>query len=147
MSLKIGIIGLDTSHVERFAETLNDSKTPSKVPKGEISVAYPGGSNDFALSYNRVGKYTDLLTKKYGVEMVDDPEQVADKSDAILIASVDGRVHLDQFQRIAPYGKPVFIDKPFSINTSSAKKIIELSEQYNVPLMSCSPLRYDESLT
>src|SRR5699024_7442114 len=102
--------------------------------------------NDFELSYGRVEQYTDLLKGKFHVDIVDSIEDVAQNSDAVLITSVDGRVHLEQFEQVAPFKKPVFIDKPFTVDVYSAKKIFELAKQYDTPVTGCSPLRYDQSL-
>ncbi|MBA4494687.1 Gfo/Idh/MocA family protein [Paenactinomyces guangxiensis] len=145
--LKIGIIGLDTSHVTAFTKLLNDPDHPYHVPGGKVVAAYPGGSPDVKLSYARIEGYTSELRDQYDVNIVNTPEAVAEQCDAILLESVDGRVHLQQFRSVAPFGKPVFIDKPFTVNYEEAKAIIELAGQYEIPLMSCSALRYAEGLT
>jgi predicted dehydrogenase len=144
--LNIGMIGLDTSHVSAFTKLLNDPETEFHVPGGNVTVAYTGGSDDFELSYSRVEGYTKELRDQYGVKIVDTIEEVAEQSDAIMLESVDGRVHMEHFRRIASYGKPVFIDKPFAVSTSDARAIIELAQKHSIPLMSCSSLRYSEGL-
>ncbi|MFC5648185.1 Gfo/Idh/MocA family protein [Paenibacillus solisilvae] len=145
-TLQIGLIGLDTSHVSAFTKLLNDPDAEYHVPGGKVTVAYPGGSSDLELSYSRVDGFTNELHEQYGIQIVDSLEAVAEQSDAIMLESVDGRVHLNQFMQIAPFGKPVFIDKPFALSTAEADSIFELATQYNVPLMSCSSLRYAEGL-
>jgi predicted dehydrogenase len=140
--LKIGMIGLDTSHCEAFTKLLNDSAAPYHVPGGRVTVGYPGGSDDFALSYSRVDRITKTLKEEYGVQIVDSPEQVAEQCDAVLLTSVDGRVHLEQFGKIVPYGKPVYIDKPFAVSSSHARQIFELARRHQVPILSASSLRY-----
>ncbi|MBW7453809.1 Gfo/Idh/MocA family oxidoreductase, partial [Paenibacillus sepulcri] len=146
-TLKIGMIGLDTSHVTAFTEMLHNIDHPYHVPGGRIVTAFPGGSPDFELSRSRVQGFTEDLSGTYGVEMKDTIEEVAAVSDAILLESVDGRVHREQFMKVAPYGKPVFIDKPFAISLADAETIAAAAKQYQVPLMSCSALRYAEGLT
>ncbi|MFD0693493.1 Gfo/Idh/MocA family protein [Paenibacillus sp. GCM10027628] len=146
-TLKLGMIGLDTSHVSAFASILNDPVHPYHVAGGKIEVAFPGiPSADFELSIGRVHKYTDELSHKYGVSILDSAEAVAEQSDAVLLISVDGRVHLDIFRKIAHYGKPVFIDKPFTVNSEHAEEIFKIAAKYGVSLMSCSSLRYAEEL-
>lgn len=142
--LKFGIIGCDTSHVEAFAELLGDPLNPYHTPGARITVAFPGGSPDFDLSISRVEGYTNLLREQYGVQIVSSPEEVAEIADVILIESVDGRVHLEQFRRIAPFGKPIFVDKPFTVNSLEAREISALAREHKVLFMSCSPLRYAE---
>ena len=56
-------------------------------------------------------------------------EEVVAASDAILHTSLDGRVHFEQFQRIAAagQGKPVFVDKPFALRTIDARAIFNVA--------------------
>jgi predicted dehydrogenase len=141
------MIGLDTSHVSAFTKLLNDPTHEFHIKGGAVAAAYPGGSPDFPLSITRVDGYTQELREQYGVEIVDSPEAVAERSDVLLLESVDGRVHLEQFRRIANYGKPVFVDKPFTVSYDDAKAILDLAGTHNVTFMSCSALRYAEGLT
>lgn len=144
--LSIGIIGADTSHAVIFAELLNNPEHKHHVQGGKVKVAFPGGSPDFALSANRVEGFTKRLHEEFGVQIVHSPEEVAEACDAVLLTSADGRVHLDQFKRIAAYSKPVFLDKPLALTSQDALEIKRLAETSNIPIMSASSLRYDESL-
>ncbi|KIL40383.1 oxidoreductase [Gordoniibacillus kamchatkensis] len=145
--LKIGIIGLDTSHVSAFAKLLNDPAQEYHVPGGRVAVAYPGGSPDFEMSWSRLPGFQKELVDSYGVSIVSSPEEVAEQCDAVLLLSVDGRVHMEQLRRIAPYRKPVFVDKPFAVRSDDACSMAALSTEFGFPMMSCSALRYAEALT
>lgn len=144
---KIGMIGLDTSHVVAFTKLLNDSANEHHVPGGKVVVAFPGGSDDMELSFSRVDGFTDELRDNYGVEIVDSPEEVAEKCDAIFLESVDGRKHLQQFKRIVSYKKPVFIDKPFTTSLKEAEEMLRLAKEFDTPLMSSSAVRYAVGLS
>ncbi len=145
--LKLGMIGLDTSHAIAFAELLNDPANEYHVPGGRIVAAYPGTpSMDFEMSCGRLEKFTNELHSRFGVRLEQSPEAVAATCDAVFLESVDGRVHLDLFQKIAPFGKPVFIDKPVAVSFKDARSIVDSAIRYNVPVMSCSSLRYAEAL-
>ncbi|WP_152399515.1 Gfo/Idh/MocA family protein [Paenibacillus cellulositrophicus] len=144
--LKIAIIGLDTSHAPLFAELLNNPDHPHHVRGGKVTAAYPGGSPDFELSIGRVDKFTAEVRDNSGVPIVQSIQEAAESADAILLLSVDGRVHLEQFRQIVPYGKPVFIDKPFAVTTRDAKAIYRLAQEHGIPLMSCSSVRWSEGL-
>lgn len=132
------MIGLDTSHVSAFARLLNDPEQDYHVPGGRVVVAYPGGSPDFELSWSRLPGFRQELARNYGVSIAASPEEVAERSDAVLLTSVDGRVHLRQLEAIAPYRKPVFVDKPFAVSSEDARAMMALSGKYGFPLMSCS---------
>lgn len=145
--LKIGIIGTDTSHSVAFTRLLNDSSDAHHVQGAKVVMAFPGGSPDFPLSYNRVDRFMEQLQTEYNVVKMDSIEEIASNCDAILLESADGRVHLEQFRRIAPFGKPVFMDKPLALSVEEAKMIYQIAEEHQVPLMSSSALRYAEGLT
>lgn len=140
--LKLGMIGLDTSHCPAFAKLLLDKDDPHHVEGATIVAAYPGGSDAFANSRNRVDQYTAQMRDEFNVEILDSIEAVAERSDAILLESVDGRQHLEQFAKLAPFGKPVFIDKPLTTDTEEAKELFRLAEVHDSPVFSASSLRY-----
>ena len=138
--LKVGMIGLDTSHVSAFVKLLNDPTNEFHVPGVRVVKAFPGGSAKFSSSINRVEGFTTELRDK-GIEIVDSIEALAGL-DAYFLESVDGDQHLEQFKVLANFGKPVYIDKPLACNYDDAKAIVALAKEKNVPLMSCSSLRY-----
>lgn len=143
--LKLGMIGLDTSHCEAFAKLLHNPGD-HRVPGGRIALGYRGGSSDHASSSSRIDRITDAMTETYGIRLADTLEELAEQSDAILITSVDGRKHLEQFRAVAPWGKPVFVDKPFVTSSQDAREMQRLAERYAVPLMSASSLRYSDGM-
>ncbi|CEG26437.1 Gfo/Idh/MocA family protein [Bacillus sp. B-jedd] len=143
--LKIGMIGLDTSHASAFAKLLNDPANPNHVRGGKVVIACPAGSLDFELSSSRIGKITREV-ESYGVRMAATIEEVAEQSDCILVESVDGRSHLEQVRRLAGFKKPIFVDKPLCLSSADAVAIAELSERYQTPIMSTSALRFAEPL-
>lgn len=134
MSLKIGFIGLDTSHVIGFTEFLNKEH--------KVVCGFPGAVPDFEASYGRVEGFTKRLREEFGVAIVDSPAAVAEQSDLVFISSVDGRAHRRFFEAIAKFKKPTFIDKPFTTTVADAQAIIDLAAKSNIPVMSSSSLRY-----
>jgi len=94
--LRVGIVGTDTSHVIAFVKILNDPKNPDYQPGAKIVAAYKGGSSDLESSRTRVEGYAKELHDKWGVEIVPDIKTLCEKVDAILLESVDGRIHLAQ---------------------------------------------------
>ncbi len=144
--LRIGMIGLDTSHVPSFTKLLNDSNEEYHVPGGRVTAAYPGGSNDFELSWGRVAGYTKELHDTFGVEILDSPAAVAEAVDIVFITSVDGRVHLQQFRETVPFKRPTFIDKPLALTTQEAEDIFRIADKAGIAVTSSSALRFTESL-
>src|SRR5258707_1257896 len=112
--IRIGIVGLDTSHVVAFTQLLNDAKNPNYIPGAKVVAAFKGGSPDVDSSASRVEGFTKTLQEKWGVEIVDSIEALCTKVDAVLLESVDGRPHLAQARPIFAAKKKVFIDKPLA---------------------------------
>ena len=140
--LKIGIIGLDTSHVTAFTGILNNPSSPNHVPGAKVVAAYRGGSPDVESSYTRLDKFTAELQTKYGVEIVPDIPSLLSKVDAVLLESVDGRKHLEQVKPVLAARKRVFIDKPLASTYADAKEIARLARQSGTPWFSSSSLRF-----
>ncbi len=138
----MGIIGLDTSHVTAFTRLLNDTASPDHVPGARVVAGYPGGSPDVPASATRVEKFTAELRDKWKVEIVKDIAALVSRVDAVLLESVDGRVHLEQIQPVLAARKPVFIDKPMAASYRDAREIARLAQQAGVPWWSSSSLRY-----
>jgi len=145
--IKVGIIGLDTSHVIAFTKLLNDPNDPKHVPGAKVVAAYKGGSDDIESSYSRVEGYTQQLQDDFGVTIVPTIEELCTLVDAVLLESVDGRPHLEQVKPVFAAGKPVFIDKPVAGSLADAIAIYKLGNEHGVPWFSSSSYRYYESMT
>ncbi|HNR31178.1 MAG TPA: Gfo/Idh/MocA family oxidoreductase [Candidatus Hydrogenedentes bacterium] len=144
--LRVGMIGLDTSHVIAFTQLLNDPGHPKHVPGAKVVAAYKGGSPDLEASATRVDGYTEQLQRDFGVRIVDTIEELCTLVDAIMLESVDGRPHLEQVKPVFAAGLPVFIDKPLAGSLRDALAIARLAKEHDVPWFSCSSYRYYESL-
>ncbi|MBI3668024.1 MAG: Gfo/Idh/MocA family oxidoreductase [Acidobacteria bacterium] len=140
--LKVGIIGLDTSHVIEFTKILNDPSNPEHVPGARVVAGYPGGSADVEDSRTRIDRFTAELKAKYGVEIVPDIPSLLSRVDAVLLESVDGRRHLEQVRPVFAARKRVFIDKPLASTYADAKEIARLGRASGTPWFSTSSLRY-----
>lgn len=123
--LKIAMVGLDTSHAPAFSRILNDPSDRHPLPGARVIKAWPGGSPDFELSGSRVDQFTEEV-RQQGVTICDTIEDAVKDCDAVLLESADGRVHLEQFKQLVPFGLPVFIDKPLACSLTDAKEIAGL---------------------
>jgi hypothetical protein len=144
--LKIGIIGLDTSHVTAFTELINNPASKQHVPGGKVVAAFKGGSPDVESSASRVDGYTKTLQDRYGVKIVSSIEELCRDVDAVLLESVDGRPHLAQVRPVIAAHKPVFIDKPIAGSFKDAVEIMKLARAEKVPCFSSSSYRFYDSL-
>ncbi len=139
--IRVGVIGLDTSHAPAFAKLLNDKDASGYVPGCKVVAAYPQGSADIESSTSRVPQYTKQF-QDMGIEIVDSIPELVKKVDAVLLETNDGRPHLEQIRPALKAGIPVFIDKPIAGSLSDAITIFAEAEAAGVPVFSASSLRY-----
>lgn len=138
--VKIGLIGLDTSHSTAFTELINDSADP--MAEGfRIVAAYPYGSRTIRSSAERIPGYTEAV-RKHGVAIVSSIAELLDKSDVVLLETNDGRLHLEQAAEVFRSGKTCYIDKPLGATLGEAIAIYALAERYGIPVFSSSALRF-----
>ncbi len=142
--VRVGIIGLDTSHCAAFTQVLNDPNAKPDVAGFRVVAAYPRGSADIASSTERIPEYTKDFRKR-GVEIVDSISALLPKVDVVLLETNDGRPHLEQALAVIKAGKPLFIDKPIAASLADAIAIFELARRYHVPVFSSSSLRFAKS--
>jgi len=137
---RIGIIGLDTSHVLAFTKSF---QTPGdEAMQGfRVVAAYPYGSRDIESSTSRIPDYTAKV-KAMGVEVVDSIDELLSQVDCVLLETNDGRPHLEQALKVFKAGKRVFIDKPTGSNLAEVVAIFRAAEHYGVPMFSSSSLRF-----
>lgn len=140
--LRLGIIGTDTSHATAFTQVLNDPADPKHVPGARVVAAFQGGSPDLKESMERIDRYASELKDKWHVQFVDSIGGLCPLVDGLLLESVDGRPHLEQFREAVRCGKPVFIDKPLASTIADAFAIARLARESNIPWFSASALRF-----
>ena len=141
--IRLGIIGTDTSHVPAFTQMLNSEPgAKDHIAGARVVAAYKGGSKDIESSISRVDQYAEEIRAKWGVEIVPDIATLLSKVDAVLLTSVDGRVHLEQARPVIAAHKPLFIDKPLASTLEDAREIARLAKEAGVPWFSSSSLRF-----
>ena len=144
--LKLGIIGLDTSHVTAFTEILNNPNAAGHVAGGKVVAAFKSSSADIPSSADRVEEYTAKLQKDYGVKLVGSIEELCREVDGVLIESVDGRPHLAQARPVIAAKKRLFIDKPIGGSLRDTLEIFRLAKEAGVPVFTSSAYRYYDSM-
>ncbi len=139
--IKVGIIGLDTSHSVAFTKLLN--ARPAQEEHGGVKVvaAFPAEGSDIETNVKRLPGFVAQM-KGMGVKMVKSIEELLDTSDAILLESNDGRMRHDQMLKILKARKPVFMDKPVAASLTDVIRIYKAAEEYKVPVFSSSLMRY-----
>jgi predicted dehydrogenase len=141
MTLRLGIVDCDTSHVVAFTERLNHVTIAEEqwVDGAQVVAAVPLPS---LVSQERVGPFVEKL-RGYGLQILEKPEDLIGQVDAVLIESVDGSVHRERALPFIEAGLPVWVDKPLACSTADARILLDAAQKKGGVLMSASALRYD----
>lgn len=139
--IKLGIIGLDTSHSPAFIKHINNDNPKPEFQGFKVVAAYPYGSRAIQSSLDRIPGYIEEA-KANGVKITSSIAELLDQVDCVFLETNDGNLHLEQAIEVIKAGKTVFIDKPIGANLAQSIAIYELAKQYNVPVFSSSALRF-----
>lgn len=142
---RVGIIGLDTSHSTAFTNLLNNPNAGEKFGGYKVVAAYPYGSRDIESSTSRIPGYIDAVKAK-GVQIAGSIAELLKMVDVVLLETNDGRLHREQALEVIRAGKRMFIDKPIANSMRDAIAIFEAAKQHNVPVFSCSSLRFTKGI-
>lgn len=129
---KVGILGTENSHAMAFTQLLNTEE----YPDFEVTALY---GLDKAPSEEIKAKYPEAVI----VDCVDD---MVDIVDCAMITARHGKYHKPFAMPFIKAGKPVFIDKPFTISITDATDLLEAAKQYNVPVIGGSGCKYCDEL-
>ena len=127
--MRIGIIGLDTSHSTAFTELINSGSDETFSKGFRVVAAYPYGSKTIQSSYERIPGYIEKV-KANGVEITSSIADLLEKVDCVLLETNDGRLHLEQAVEVFKSGKICYIDKPIGATLGDAIAIYEMAEKY-----------------
>ena len=142
--IKVGIIGLD-AHGVPWTKIIQGAKADSPISALKVVAAYPAYSPDIPFSSTNIQKNIEIV-RGLGVEIVDSVEAIVAKSDAVIIASIDGRPHVKQVKPVFAARKPVVVDKPVASSLADVVAIYKEAQRTGTPLFSSSSLRYSPGI-
>ena len=134
--MKIGFIDyyLDEWHANNYPKFIHDASN------GEMEVTLAFGLIDSPITDRRT---TDEWCRDMGIPKADSIEQVCAECDAIIVLSPDNcEMHEQLCQLPLRTGKPVYVDKTFAPDYSTAKRIFDIAEASGTPCYSSSALRF-----
>ncbi|MFE7118276.1 hypothetical protein ACFU99_22950 [Streptomyces sp. NPDC057654] len=151
--LRFGLIGLDSPHAPSFTRLFGDGRDGreapddrdghnGRVPGGTVVSAWKGEpAADFPLGRDRVDAFASAVAEM-GVTLYGTPEEVAESCDALLVVAADARTHPAHFLRLAPYGKPVYVDTRFALTGADARAMLAAAHAGGCLPLAGSPKRF-----
>lgn len=142
--LRLGLVDFDSSHVIEFTRRFNHvGVAPDQYVDGaRVVLGWPGTS---AMAPERIPGFQQQVVDA-GVELVDAPEDMLGRIDAVLVLSLSGMPHLERVRPFLEAGVPAFVDKPFACSVADAEEMIRLAQQQNVVLFNSSGLRFSAEI-
>lgn len=128
----IGILGTENSHAAAFIDIFNGGDSYQ-----DIKVVAVGG---------HYAEANIKLSEKYSLDIVENPEDILHRVDAVMVTSRDGKYHADFVRPFIEAGKPAFIDKPVTIDPTEALALARLAKEKNVPLYGGSSLKLADDI-
>jgi predicted dehydrogenase len=144
-NIRVGIIGLDTSHAVAFTKLLNSDEPPAELANCRVVAAYPHGSTTIEQAFTRIPGYVEQM-KAMDIDIVDSIDALLEQVDAVLLLTNDGQPRLDQALKVFKAGKPCFVDKPVAASLADVVAIFEAAAHYKTPVFSSSSLRYNAAV-
>lgn len=152
--VRVGILGLDNYQGVAYAELFNNPKAEGDLAGVQVVAAYPIGSDDYPESAALMARWQATLARFgaaneksalkdfHPVAMVDSVEALLGASDAVMIMSLDGRLHLRQAGPVLKAGKRLYVGRPLASSLADAVAIFKLAEATRTPCFSSSQHRF-----
>lgn len=139
--IKVGIVGLDTSHSVEFVKRMQAPDCPAdQRVTGMMATACMRFETPFQ---NRTGLDTrQKQLESWGVRVTTSFDEAVAGCDAIMLEINDASYHLEYFRKCLSLGKPVFLDKPLADTIKNVWEIVNLAAAAKLNFISCSSLRF-----
>jgi predicted dehydrogenase len=144
--MRLGIIGIDSSHTPVFSNRINalnkEGKTPCRVTHfwdpGNHEWQHPAGPEQSAKD---VAKWREDTIKE-GAVQVNSLDELLKNVDGVLVLNINGHRHLELAIGPIARGMPTYIDKPLTCSLDQARSLLNMTRQYNARCYSASSLRF-----
>lgn len=132
--IRIGIVGSDNTHAQRFPELTNIPEAP---PERRVE-----GAQVVAIYGHDPARTREVAEAARIPKIVDDPREMLGQIDAAMVVFRHGGLHREYAAPFIKAGIPTFIDKPLAASPRDAEAIVKLAERTGTPITSFSTLRY-----
>ncbi|MDD3696035.1 MAG: Gfo/Idh/MocA family oxidoreductase [Lentisphaeria bacterium] len=138
-NLKVAVIGLDTSHSVELPRLCMAADLPADKKVDGLTITACQRFETPFQNKEGLDKRQEQL-EAWGIKVTECFDEAIADCDAVMIEINDPALHLPYFEKVAPLGKPIFLDKPLAGSLQEGRKILELAKKYNARVFSCSSL-------
>ncbi len=139
--IKVGLIGLDTSHTVEFAKRM---QAPDCPPDQKVCGMRATACLRFPTPFQSEEGLNarQKMLEGWGIKVTMDFDEAVADCDAVMLEINDPSLHLEYFTRCAKLGRRMFLDKPLADTVENGKKICELAREKGLAVFSASSLRF-----
>ena len=143
--LRLGVVDMDSSHSIEFTRRFNHCGVDADQTVDGARVVL-GCAGESLMSPERIPGFRRQMIE-CGVELVETPEEMLGRIDAVLVLSLCGDAHLARVRPFLEAGVPAYVDKPFACTLKDAEEMVELARNAGGLMFTSSSLRFSEELT
>ncbi|MEM7576020.1 MAG: Gfo/Idh/MocA family oxidoreductase [Planctomycetota bacterium] len=140
--LRLGIVGLDSSHVPEFTRRIHALRDAGQT-RCTVTQLWTDGDHDMPASEVEQWRSETL---GMGVKQVDSLDALLGGSDGVLVLAVNGSKHEALAAEALKRGLPTYIDKPLANDLASARRIYQAATSGGARCYSASSLRFATEL-
>lgn len=130
---RLAILGVDSTHTRVFGTAFN---RPDPHPERRVD-----GARVVKL-WGEDAAQREELARELDAEPCATPEAACTAVDAVLVLNRHGADHPRGARLAIERGLPTFVDKPLTDDLDAARALVALARARQVPLFSCSSLRF-----
>lgn len=130
--IRIAMLGCDSSHTEAYSELLHKKDSPFY---GKARIEWLWGED-----IHQATEKAAACGIKQVVQSLDDA--CLNEADFFMVLGRYGSSHYIPTKKAIGFGKPIYVDKPFTNSYSEAIELKQFAKEKNIPLASFSPLRF-----
>lgn len=139
---KLGVIGIDSSHLPAFAGRMNDLRAAGET-RCKVTHFWTDGRHDMpATDVEGWRKEAQAI----GAEQAEDLDGMLDAVDGAMVLSVSGHRHLADATKPLGRGMPTYVDKPLTCSLTEAKQLLQAARDGDARCYSASSLRFASEL-
>ncbi|WP_114578741.1 Gfo/Idh/MocA family oxidoreductase [Saliphagus sp. LR7] len=131
--IDVGILGLDTSHAEKFAAAIDDR------PDATVAGVWDGGKV-------REESYVSAFREEYGAVRYDRPDAMVEEVDAAMVLTADWDRHRPIAEGFLEAGVPTCIDKPIAGHLGDVEVLQATADRSGTPICGGSAVPHHPSI-
>lgn len=138
MMFRIGILGTENTHANKFAEFINQPMEDGKFRYPDCRVT---------CVYGLYPESNKKIVKESNIDCIAESiDEMLDKVDAVMVTARDGIYHYPFAKKFIEKGIPAFIDKPFTVDPDEAIEFINLAKEKGTLLNGGSSLKFSKDI-